>query len=129
MAFADNATTERDGLAHLPTALLHGIVELCWVQTGAPTLLALSCTCKSLLVACNVALAAQRTLMPAATVALRCAPPPGEGCAGVVMGRLLTRLQMVTVIDLSGLHFWVYDSALVVSAKQGAICHCGMRAP
>lgn len=102
------------GLADLPPALLHGVVALCWAQAGAPAVLALSRTGRALLRACDGVLAAQRALPQAATAPLRAGPLPGPARAGAVMGRLLKHMRSVAAIDLSGMHFWVYDSSLAV---------------
>ncbi|KAI8477372.1 MAG: hypothetical protein J3K34DRAFT_455232 [Monoraphidium minutum] len=106
------------GLLDLPPALLHTVVDLCWAQGGAPALLALSRASRGLLRAADAALGAAARVAPAATARLRAAPPPGVERAGAVMGRLLRSLGAVASIDLSGLHFWVYDSSLEVIGRS-----------
>jgi len=116
-AEAAGATPPQALLADLPSALLHALVDRCWTSAGAVSIWQLSATCKTLQGACNSFLEGITHVTPAATVALRAAPPPRQHAAVQrSMQRLFASLRHVTCCDLSGLHFYVHDGALKVCA-------------
>ncbi|GBF90898.1 hypothetical protein Rsub_03753 [Raphidocelis subcapitata] len=100
--------------AALPPPLLHAVAACVLADRagGLPALAALSRTCSALRAACDAALDQLTDLPRAATAPLRAKTGPEPGAAAALVRRAVCSLRRAVVVDLSGLHFWVFDCGL-----------------